>query len=71
METGDSPERKFESAETFKAMPAETNRILIDATERPHQRPQESEKQKALYRGKKTTYHPEFSVLTFQHFPVS
>lgn len=53
METGDLPKRKFESVEAFKAMLAETDQILIDVTERPHQRPQDNEEQKALYSGKK------------------
>ena len=53
METGHLPRRKFESVEAFKAMLANIDQIIIDVTERPHQRPQDNEQQKELYSGKK------------------
>lgn len=47
------PRRKFEDVEALKTAVAELDYLLIDATERPSQRPSNSERQKALYSGKK------------------
>ena len=53
MEMGHLPKRKFESVEAFKAALADVDQILIDVTERPHQRPKDEERQEELYSGKK------------------
>jgi len=53
MEMGHLPQREFESVEAFKAMLGDVDQILIDVTERPHQRPQDNEQQQELYSGKK------------------
>jgi hypothetical protein len=45
--------RNFESVEEFKKAFDGIDRIIIDATERKHVRPQESEKQTEMYSGKK------------------
>lgn len=58
-ELGHLPERKFESVEAFKAALGNVEQIIIDVTERPHQRPQDDEQQRELYSGKKTTYGSE------------
>lgn len=53
-EAGYLPKREFESVEAFKTMLGEIDQLLIDVTERPHQRPQDDEDQKKLYSGKKS-----------------
>ena len=53
MELGHLPKRQFESVEAFKAALGDVDQILIDVTERPHQRPQANERQRELYSGKK------------------
>ena len=53
MEMGHLPKRQFESVEAFKAALGDVDQILIDVTERPHQRPQDNEQQQELYSGKK------------------
>lgn len=52
-EMGHLPEREFESVEAFKAALGDLDQLLIDVTERPHQRPKDNEEQQALYSGKK------------------
>jgi hypothetical protein len=49
------PAREFKTVEEFRAACNWIDEILIDATERPHSRPQNREKQKDLYSGKKKT----------------
>ena len=53
MEQGHLPKREFESVEAFKAALGDLDQILIDVTERPHQRPQDNVQQRELYSGKK------------------
>lgn len=50
------PERKFASAEAFKAALAEADldQLLVDVTERVCQRPSDDEKQREHYSGKKS-----------------
>ena len=50
---GFMPYRHFESVEEFKKAFEGIDRIIIDATERKHVRPQDSEKQTEMYSGKK------------------
>lgn len=59
MEMGHLPKREFESVEAFKAALGDLDQIIIDVTERPHQRPQDNEQQRELYSGKKTAYRPK------------
>jgi len=47
------PAREFERVEAFKEAIAEIDHLLIDVTERPHQRPQDKQAQRDLYSGKK------------------
>jgi hypothetical protein len=47
------PERKLESIEQFLERFPEVKEVIFDGTERPVQRPQDREKQKAHYSGKK------------------
>lgn len=47
------PKREFQSAEEFKNTCSISDCIIIDATERPHQRPKDNEEQKKMYSGKK------------------
>lgn len=47
------PHRKFETVEEFRAACQDIENLLIDATERPHRRPVDNEKQEDLYSGKK------------------
>jgi hypothetical protein len=47
------PERKLDSIEAFFERFPEVKRVMIDGTERPIQRPQDPEAQKAHYSGKK------------------
>jgi hypothetical protein len=53
MEMGYLPHRQFESVEEFKLALGELDQLLIDVTERPHQRPKDNDQQKELYSGKK------------------
>ena len=50
------PHREFKTVEDFRAACDWMDELLIDATERPHCRPTDNEKQKDLYSGKKKTY---------------
>lgn len=50
---GVAPHREFNTVEEFRAACAWVDELLIDATERPHSRPADDEKQKELYSGKK------------------
>jgi hypothetical protein len=50
---GVAPYREFKTVEEFRAACAWVDELLIDATERPHCRPIDDEKQKGLYSGKK------------------
>jgi hypothetical protein len=47
------PHRSFESVEEFKQVCEGIDRIIIDVTERKHERPQDNEKQAEMYSGKK------------------
>lgn len=47
------PERKLRGIEAFLERYPEVQRVMIDGTERPIQRPQEPEQQKMNYSGKK------------------
>jgi hypothetical protein len=47
------PERKLESLEAFLVRFPEVKEVIFDGTERPVQRPKDSEKQKQHYSGKK------------------
>lgn len=51
------PHRKFETVEAFRAACQNLETLLIDATERPHRRPVDHEKQEDLYSGKKEVHH--------------
>ncbi len=53
------PHRKFETVEEFRAACQDIETLLIDATERPHRRPVDNEKQEDLYSGKKESHHQE------------
>lgn len=50
------PERKLDSIAAFFERFPEVKRVMIDGTERPIQRPQDPEAQKANYSGKKKRY---------------
>lgn len=57
------PYREFKTVEDFRSACEGIDRILIDATERPHCRPSDDEEQKKLYSGKKTAYDKEHNSL--------
>lgn len=50
---GVMPYREFKSVEEFRTACDWIDKLLIDATERPHSRPSDDAKQKDLYSGKK------------------
>lgn len=50
------PHRQFESLEQMKEAFAGIEELFIDATERPHCRPQDQQAQKEKFSGKKTSY---------------
>lgn len=58
------PKSTFKDAEEFQTFLKvnKLDEILVDATERPIQRPQNEQKQKAHYSGKKKTYHQKYSL---------
>lgn len=47
------PHREFKTVEEFRTTCQGIDKLLIDATERPHRRPADDEEQKDLYSGKK------------------
>jgi len=51
------PEEDFENAEALKQACQGLDRIIIDVTERAHQRPADNKSQRDYYSGKKTPYH--------------
>ena len=55
------PYREFKTVEEFRSACDGIDQILIDATERSHRRPVDSEEQKDLYSGKKTPYDKEYN----------
>jgi len=55
------PHRKFETVEEFRTACQDIGTLLIDATERPHRRPVDYEKQAALYSGKKESHDQKHS----------
>lgn len=58
------PVRQISSVEEFLTLFPEVKEVLIDATERPIQRPKNQEKQKANYSGKKKRHTKKNLVLT-------
>ena len=54
------PARSFSSVEELHAAFGEVRDLLIDATEREHVRPQDDEKQRNTYSGKKTPYGQKY-----------
>lgn len=51
--TSDLPKRKIRSVEEFIREFPDAERVIIDSTERPRQRPKDKERQKSEYSGKK------------------
>lgn len=60
---GALPHRQFKSVEAFKEACQNIDQLIIDVTERPHQRPQDQEQQRNLYSGKKTTHGQKYHHL--------
>lgn len=58
------PYREFESVEAFREAFKNTEALLLDATERPHQRPVNDEKQSELYSGKKKDHTVKNTVIS-------
>ena len=52
------PERKLESIEEFITRFLSVTEVMIDGTEQPIQRPQDQQKQKEHYLGKKKGSYP-------------
>jgi hypothetical protein len=52
---GVMPQREFENAAALQQACQELDQLLLDVTERPHQRPANDEQQREMYSGKKTT----------------
>ncbi len=63
MSLGVMPDRKFSSPEELKEAMEDVEKILVDATERPHQRPKDQEKQKEMYSGKKKAHTGKNTIL--------
>ncbi len=57
------PRRQFESVEELRAAFADVEELLVDATERPHRRPQDAEAQRQKYSGKKKRHTVENTVI--------
>ncbi len=58
------PKRQFHSLEELHATFADIAELFIDATERPHCRPQEAQAQKEKFRGKKKQHTVKNTVIT-------
>ncbi len=63
MKMGVMPDREFNSPEELKEAMEDVEKILLDATERPHQRPKDAEKQKEMYSGKKKAHTGKNTIL--------
>lgn len=63
VDLGVLPHRKFETVEEFRAACHNLDTLLIDATERPHRRPVDDEKQEDLYSGKKKNHTIKNTVI--------
>ena len=63
MTLGVMPDREFDSPEELKEAMEDVEKILVDATERPHQRPKDEEKQKEMYSGKKKAHTGKNTIL--------
>jgi hypothetical protein len=58
------PQRKFNSVEEMEAVLAHIEELFIDATERPHQRPQDDHEQREKYSGKKKQHTVKNTVIS-------
>ncbi len=58
------PDREYGSAEELRKAMEEVGQILIDATERAHNRPTDNEKQKEFYSGKKKAHTVKNTVFS-------
>jgi DDE superfamily endonuclease/Helix-turn-helix of DDE superfamily endonuclease len=61
------PERQINSVEAFVAQFPDVKRVMIDGTERPIQRPQDPERQKANYSGKKKRHTRKHLAAVDEH----
>jgi hypothetical protein len=57
------PHRAFKTVEEFRAACDWAKELLIDATERPHSRPIDNEKQRDLYSGKKKRHMVKNTIM--------
>ncbi len=67
---GVMPHREFRTVEEFRSACQGIEKILIDATERPHCRPVDDEEQRDLYSGKKTAYCKEHHCVDFKQMDI-
>jgi hypothetical protein len=58
------PAREFSSVEELREAFGEAHDLLIDATERPHARPQDADEQRKTYSGKKKRHMVKNTVIT-------
>ena len=58
------PHRHFENVETFKKACEGTDKIIIDVTERTHERPQDGDKQSDMYSGKKKKHTVKNTIIS-------
>ena len=58
------PERKLESIEEFITRFPSVTEVMIDGTEQPIQRPQDQQKQKEHYLGRKKGHTRKYLILT-------
>ena len=58
------PHRNFKSVEEFRQAFQGIDRIIIDVTERAHERPQDAEKQSQMYSGKKKGHKVKNTVMS-------
>lgn len=62
--SGVLPKREFASVEELREAFAEISELFIDATERPHTRPQDAEEQRKKFSGKKKRHTVKNTVMT-------
>lgn len=58
------PYRNFDSVDEMKKAFGDIDKIIIDATERSHQRPKDDEKQSDMYSGKKKTHTVKNTIIS-------
>lgn len=58
------PHRNFDNVEEMRKALLDIDKIIIDATERPHRRPKDAERQSSMYSGKKKRHTVKNTIIS-------